>query len=112
MKTVDEIKSIAKKYQREYEIVAIRTQDTPFELGSMKHSSLVWVDGEETEEGVNGVCATDIDSKYIAAHTDGGYRFMKYDGDHVAIIAGNSYSIGNDGGEVVIHDAVVVEIIG
>ena len=34
-----------------------------------------------------------------------------YFGDYVAVVAGNSYTYGEDPGEIVIADAVVVEVL-
>ena len=32
-------------------------------------------------------------------------------GDYVAVIAGNSWDYGEDSGEIVIHDPIVIEIL-
>lgn len=113
--TISEIKAIAKKYKNEYEIVAIRTQDIdPFELGEMDHESKVWEEGEETEEYIGGICATDIESSGVRMHSSEydqvaycGYYF----GEYQAIIGGNRYKLGEDDGEVIIFDPIVLEII-
>jgi hypothetical protein len=44
-------------------------------------------------------------------HTDSDPRYGFYFGDHKAIIAGNFAECGEDPGEIVISDPVVVEII-
>ena len=111
--SVIEIKEIAKKYKGKYEVIAIRTQDiAPFELGEMDHESKVWEDGEESDEGIGGLCATSIDSSGIKMHSSeydhwSGFYF----GDYQAIIGGNHYELGEDDGEVIIQDPVVLEII-
>ena len=90
-------------------MVAIRTQDVPFELGEMDHKSLVWVDGEETDEELDGVSATDCTIvEEVKWHT--GERFGSYPGQYTAIIGGNRYTYGEDAGEVVIEDAEVLYI--
>lgn len=38
-------------------------------------------------------------------------RHGYYYGDHVAVIAGNSWDYGEDAGEIVIHDPIVIEIL-
>ena len=101
--TVEEIKEIAEKYSMDYEKVCIRTQEVPFELGEMTHESSVWVDGEETKETLGGVCATDCNSRCVKCHVDGTYY-----GDYAAIVCGNDYEYGEDEGEIILHDAVVV----
>lgn len=98
-----------KEWNYDYEVVAIRTQDVPFELGTMEHKSMVWVDGEETGEELDGVSATICtDVKAVKEHT--GENFGGYYGQYTAIIGGNSYTYGEDEGEVVIEDAEVLYI--
>lgn len=38
-------------------------------------------------------------------------RHGYYYGDYVAVIAGNSWDYGEDSGEIVIHDPIVIEIL-
>lgn len=106
MKLTDEILSriqeVSEDLSYDYEVIGIRIQEQPFELGGMSHVSHVWDDGEDTGEELNGVCAVKHD-KLNSGHT--------YLGDHVAIIAGNRYSYGEDPGEVIIEDPVVVEVL-
>ena len=104
--TVEDIREIAEKYSMDYEKVCIRTQEVPFELGEMTHESSVWVDGTETDETVDGLSATDCSSRCVKWHVDGTYY-----GNYTAIVCGNDYEYGEDEGEIVLHDAVVVEII-
>ena len=104
--TVAEIREIAEKYSMDYEKVCIRTQEVPFELGEMTHESKVWVDGDETEDTVGGVSATDCNSGAVKNHTNG-YYYGKY----TAIVCGNDFEHGEDDGEIILKDAVVVEII-
>lgn len=97
---------IKKKYSwyedGDYNIVGIRSQYEPFELGELDHVSKVWDDGNETEEELDGVSITSIDD----------YRESKsYGGEHVAIIVGNRGFGGEDLGELVVEDPVVVEIL-
>ena len=95
-----------------YAVLGIRTQEEPFELGAMDHVSSVWVDSDETDELLDGVSATSTDSRFIASHTaDWRQVRFSYFGEHTAIIAGDSYSCGEDEGEVVIENPVVVRVI-
>jgi len=107
--TAAEIKEAAKRYDirqsddfEGYEWVGIRVQEQPFELGGLNHRSSVWVDGDETGELLDGLCA--IDYRHL-------HNAQSYYGDHMAIIAGNRATWGDDPGEIIIEDAVVVEII-
>ena len=87
-----------------YEVYGIRTQEEPFELGEIDHRSLVWVDGEETDEELDGLSCTR--KEFARMHTNGSYF-----GDHIAIIAGTRYTAGEDAGEIIISDPVVVRIL-
>lgn len=89
------------KYEDEYNYIGIRIQEQEFELGEMDHKSLVWIDGEETDEELEGVCVID-------AHK---YNGQKYFGGHVAIVCGDMGRMGVDDGELIIADPVVVEIL-
>lgn len=100
---IQRAKEIAEELHYDYAKVGIRVQEVPFELGEMSHRSHVCVDGEETEEELDGVCAQDVE-------TLGRYQNQYY-GNHIAIVAGNEYSYGEDPGELIIRDPVVVEIL-
>lgn len=99
---IQRAKEIAEDLNWEYGVIGIRVQEVPFELGEMNHVSKVWVDGDETDEELDGVCAQ-------AVNTLGKYD-NQYFGDHVAIVAGYEYSYGEDPGEIIIRDPVVVAI--
>ena len=98
-----------KKYQDDYEYVGIRVQEQAFELGPIYHCSNVWDDGEMTEIELNGICTIDIDHVERAMYKFGKYVYWPYRGDHVAVIVGNRATYGEDLGELVIEDPVVVE---
>lgn len=92
----------------EYGFVGLRIQDVPFELGSMEHVSRRWADGEETEEelpGVSAVAASMARRVFLKPFP------VEYFGNHVAIIAGDKIEYGEDEGEIIIADPVVIEII-
>lgn len=108
--TVTEIRAAAEKYTDYYEFVGIRTQEETFELGSIEHVSSVWDDGEETGETLTGISVTDINSNMIIMHSDE-HGLNYYYGKHLAVICGNSAEYGADEGELIIEDAVVVEIL-
>ena len=117
MMKAKEIREMAKDFLEEYEVVGVRTQDIPFKLGEMNHESFVWIDGVRTDELLEGVCTTDVMSDEIIMHT-GDRAFGRhlrsigrYYGDYVALIGGNSFEYGEDCGELIIKDPVVVKII-
>ena len=96
-------KEVAEELFYDYEKFGIRTQEVPFSVGSMDHVSHDWIDGDETEDELNGVCAQDVDT--IEKYNN------EYFGNYVAIIAGNEYEYGEDDGEIIIRDPVVVRIL-
>ena len=109
MKLTDEMisraKVLAEEFFLEYEVFGIRVQDLPFEVGRLDHNSHVWEDGEDTGVELDGVCAVKIDEAGVNP------RSHYYFGEHAAVIAGNRYTYGEDPGEIIIKDAVVVEVL-
>ena len=99
------VEDIASSALYDYEAVGVRVQDVPFAPGPMAHRSHVWDNGDDTGEELPGVSAMRWDS--INAAQRQGY----YYGDYVAVIAGNSWDYGEDAGEIVIHDPIVIEIL-
>ena len=105
---INRLKDVAEDLFYEYEAVAIRVQETPFSLGEINHVSHVWIDGEDTGKVLNGICGIS------AEHAEEVFKSpfaVQYFGDHAAIIAGNHYEFGEDFGEIIISDPVVVDII-
>lgn len=98
---LEKAKKIANEYFYDYEKVAIRVQEEEFSIGSIEHRSHVWVDGDDTLEELNGICCTILDSVGI----------NEYFGTHVAVIGGNAYTYGDDSGEIIIEDPVVLEVL-
>ena len=93
--------------RQEYSRFGIRIQEQPFELGAMDHNSKVWIDEDETDEELNGVCAIDLNAPEAAESLNGNGYF----GSYIALIASNSYEYGFDAGEVILKDAEVLYII-
>ena len=108
--TANEIRKIAEEYEMDFDCIGIRTQEIPFELGEITHNSKAWVDGEETKEELDGICVTKIDSEAVKMHT-GERKFGSYCGNHLAIIGGEIDTYGEDDGEVILKNAVVLYIV-
>ena len=89
----------------DYEHIGIRVQDEPFTLGPIGHLSHVWEDGEDTCEELDGICAVKVGFP--------GWENIvgQYFGEHIAIVAGNEASYGEDAGEIIISDATVIDIL-
>ncbi len=85
----------------DYDYIGVRVQEPEFRLGEIDHHSHVWIDGEDTDIELNGICATILSRLGV----------NEYFGDHVAIVCGNRIEYGEDDGEIIIKDAKVVKII-
>lgn len=85
----------------DYEFVGVRVQEQAFDLGTIKHRSHVWDNGEDTGAELDGVCACKLERLGV----------NRYYGNHAAIICGNDAEYGEDDGEIIIRDAVVVKIL-
>lgn len=97
MNRIAEIKESA-----EYEYIGVRVQENEFTEGEVLDPSFVWVDGEMTDEELDGTCAVRLEDAELA---------NGYFGDHVAIIGSNSMEYGQDLGEIILRDAEVLEVI-
>lgn len=93
-----------------HETFAIRTQDVPFSLGKIDHKSLVWIDGDMTDEELDGISATAIDPddivKSLSRHSREGYE-----GEHIAILAGKESKAGEDPFEIIMEAPDVIAIL-
>lgn len=107
--TVDELKKMIANNNNwdSYEKYGIRIQEQDFELGTVDHNSKVWVDGEETEDELDGICAINLNSPEAAGTLNG----HGYFGSHIALLASNRFEYGLDAGEVILKDAEVLYII-
>nr|DAI19553.1 MAG TPA: hypothetical protein [Caudoviricetes sp.] len=100
----------------------IRTDSREFAVGDEMPCSLRWDDCCPTEEELDGTCATNIywdDWTAIEDEIDdiaeGVERALKIQLEHYGnpkyIIAGEDFDYGEDNDEVIIKNAVVIEII-
>lgn len=107
MTKVEAIENIMKKVEAiretcEYEYIGVRVQDEAFTVGEILNNSYVWIDGEMTEEELDGTCAIKLEEAELA---------KCYFGEHVAIIAGDGMEYGTDLGEIIIKNAEVIEVV-
>ena len=86
----------------DYEIIGVRVQENEFTEGEILDNSFVWIDGEMTDEELDGTCAVKLEDAELA---------KGYFGEHVAIIVGESFTYGEDLGEIIIRDAEVLEVL-
>jgi len=89
--------AICYAYDMEHEYIAYRIQDEPAELGARLEPSRVWVDGDPTDELLDGTCGcTKRESLSI------------YHGRYLVTMGGDHRSWGEDKDEVILRDAVVL----
>ncbi len=95
-----------------YNHYGVRTQEEEFSLGPITHLSKVWDDGDETEEELDGICATDAENhSAVAMHCSDNASSSHYFGGHIAILGCNNCDYGEDYGEIIMRDADVLRII-
>lgn len=97
MNRIEEIRN-----ESEFEYIGIRVQEDEFTKGEILDNSYVWIDGEMTDEELDGTCAVNLDDAELANN---------YFGEHVALIAGYSAERGTDLGEIIIRNAEVIEVL-
>lgn len=97
---IDRIDEIQDAY--DYGYIGIRVSDNEFTEGEILDNSFVWVDGEMTDEELDGTCAIMLKDAELA---------NAYHGSHVAIIGSDSMEYGQDLGEIILRDAEVLEVI-
>lgn len=100
---IKRVQDVAESLYWDYAVIGIRWQDEEFALGPIGHCSHVWDDGNDTGVELDGICVQDVKTLEHCRND--------YYGDHIAIIAGNTYTYGEDPGEVILEDAVVVDIL-
>lgn len=94
---IDEIRDIY-----DYEYIGIRVSDNEFAEGEILDNSFVWIDGEITDEELDGTCAIMLKDVELA---------NAYYGSHVAIIGSDSMEYGQDLGEIILKNAEVLEVV-
>jgi hypothetical protein len=97
----------------EFEYYGIRTVDERLLLGASPSDSREWEDGNVTNSVLDGCCATQIRGRAMAdvERALRAHRREGYFGDHTYIVASNMATYGDDPGEIILRDAVVVGII-
>jgi hypothetical protein len=106
---------ICKKFMEEnpgYEFFGIRADDRAFEVGQMLPNSFVWDDGVKTDEELDGTCAIRLYDYWTEKYNENAEsQASEYPFDNVYLIAAKSAQEGNDRNELVMFEAVVVEIL-
>jgi hypothetical protein len=92
----------------DYDYIGFRVEMSPisYKIGDIVQPSRVWVDGEPTDEYLNGACAISIDKLSYAYDGYEGYL-----GDTILILGSNNAEGGNDPGEIVMIDPIVLDVV-
>lgn len=92
--------------EEQFAYLGVRVQDETYGLSvgdKIVHSSSVWVDGVETAEELDGVCAT--------MYNDGVYLTQnEYFGKYVLLLGDNKAEYGEDDGEIIMYCPTVLAI--
>lgn len=99
-------------YVEDYDVVGVRVVDPEYadynaQIGDVLGPSHVWEDGVPTNEMLSGTSAIGVDRGYMLSATDN----RGYYGNRVLVVGGDVSEGGNDIGEVIIMDAVVLDVI-
>jgi len=96
---------------QDFEYLGYRTVDAGHDPVA---SSRIWVDGDPTDDFLPGVSVTDVNAKTAKKMhklEEGDSPHGYYLGDEVYLIGGNIADRGEDYGELVIRDPVIVDLI-
>lgn len=86
----------------------LRVVDETAEEGDQIAPSRVWVDGEVTDDVLDGASAIHIDAEHGSLEENIAEALARtgiYCGQYILVIAGNAMSYGEDDGEIIIRDA-------
>ena len=105
VKIVEEIKSFLNGLNEdsEYDYYGIRTQKQEFQLGEIEHKSSIWIDGDETEEQLDGICTWLLYDRFYDERHNDIENALVYQGEHIAIIASNYADGGEDTNEMIMR---------
>jgi len=116
MKTLKEIVENIKNEENsknEYNYYGIRYHyNKDVKIGDYTNNSNIWIDGDATDDFLNGVCTLDIremvENDYSVEEIFEAANEYSYEGGEVIVLAGNQAENGNDEMELIINNAVRV----
>lgn len=94
----------------DYEHLGVRSDDEDYGEGDRLPASRVWADDEPQGDEVDGTSATRVRNRDVDAAIRSHKRFG-YVGRRLYLIGGHYATYGDDPGEVIIRDAVVIETL-
>ena len=89
-----------------FAFLGVRVQEETYGLSvsdKIVHSSRVWVDGDETDEELDGVCATNYSNGVYLTQNE-------YFGRYVLLLGDNKAEYGEDDGEIIMYCPTVLAI--
>lgn len=92
-----------------YGYIGIRVQEESFGLSvgdTVEHNSKVWVDGDETDDELDGICALNYNMLDKIGDKNG-----EYFGACILVLGSDNTEYGEDYGEIIMQDAQVLAII-
>jgi hypothetical protein len=96
----------------EYNYYGIRAHRAAAAVGEVLGNSYVWIDGEPTDVELNGVCTIRVgegdDLDAIVARIR---REYCWDNETIVLVGGYHGEWGEDDGEFIIRNAVVLDIV-
>lgn len=106
--TIKQIAAAQTAHLSEWDYVGVRVQEDAYgvQVGdTMTHESNIWIDGEMTDETLDGVSAVSVK---LAKHMN---DFESYTGDVAIILGSNRASYGEDETEIIMRAPVVLGIV-
>jgi len=108
--TAKQIHEIAKNLpDYDYDDVGLRVQESDYGMtvgDKIEYQSNVWIDGEITEDLLDGICC--IGAEEAARRI---LSFGAYMGNIILVLGSNRSECGEDDGELILRDATVLDII-
>lgn len=96
-----------KDYYYDYDCIGLRVQEDDIDSKGdiMRHKSYVWIDGDITDDQLEGVCAVDVED------ADKLSKYSGYPGNYVYVLGSVRARGGNDPGEIIMINPVVLDLI-
>lgn len=107
-----QITEIAKKVMEQnydFDHIGLRVQESDHGTSAgeeIEHLSRHWIDGDMTDDEIDGICA--IDARSAAKRV---LKFGAYMGNVVLVLGSNRRAYGEDDGEIIMHNPIVLDII-
>lgn len=113
-KKITEIAKIVMEEGYDFEYIGLRVQESDYGLSvgqEIEHCSFHWIDGDMTDDEIDGICA--VNALAASKRTLG---FGAYMGNVVLVLGSNRSEYGEDDGEIILKSSfgqspIVLDII-